>query len=576
MNELKFLEVMGKIDDDLIKEAEITSDTLSETESSVNVRAELSASGVEIYRRSGWLRFAAVASSVLLIIGLSAFGGYRLMNRKSANPDHNNNDPVTVATTAENSDNTSTENAKGSTVTTGKGQKTTVTTAAEDNTAGQYAVTSVTAKNGDKTKYTGTSAAAERRTASGGTTAKRGSAVTTARTTTTAPKTTGSVVKPPVNGRMTEDIVLQLAQNGDALTWKDFEPYEHTDIGSGQDVWKILVYKDSKSGNDYDFTLIVSGVPEKKPKITLVRGAYTGSSSQDRVDLRSGDVYNFMHPEIALSTVLGTLKECHPAFIRSIELSYPWYTYPAKLSYPELEEILRMIQELTFTKNEGSKWQSLSTNMLRITVTDNNGMVHELGTQYPYFLADGTAYSVSEEKLTALTERCVGIIKEHQPSGPIDISGVWCWHSFEDNIGSIRDISESIRLSQFPDFVFMWNGKEYYIEAYNSAGRKFATIPVQFNAYFADINGDGYPELCTTYDLGLNRDIFIEVRVWDIHNELAYTLSGGEEDNYILYEENGELFVNKEWKNSAWSILSKHGEKGRLGFENGQLVFIPV
>lgn len=572
MNELKFLEVMGSIDEELVKEAAIPSDTVSESSSDENTVSELTASGVEIYRSFGWHRFAAIASAVLIIGGLSAAGGYCYMkNRGGAHTDNNIIEPVAVATTTESSSGDTSGISDNSISVADKEDKPAVTTAVTEKNGGKTSGTASAVLDGEEPGDTGTYAAAGRRTTTAGITAKHG---TTLRQTTASPvKSTGPAVKPPADGIMTVDILLRLAENGESLTWKDFEPYRHDDIGSGQDVWRIFVYKNN-TDKDYDFTLIVSGVPEKLPNITLVRGTYTGSSSQDRVDVRRGDVYDFIYPEIGLSTVLGNLKSCHPDFIRSIELTYPWYQYPAKLSHSEIQEILPMIQELAFTKNEGSKWQTLSTNTLHITITDNQGKVHELGTQPPYFLAYGTAYSASEEKLRTLTERCVSIINEHQPSAPIDINGVWLWHGGSSEIADMRDISESIRIRQFPDLVFMWNGMGHCVEGYNSAGRKIAGIPSQFNAYFADINGDGYPELCTSYDLGLNRDIFIEVQVWDIHNEKCYRLSGGEEYDYWLYEEDGELFVNRQ--SDATDIFSLHGNKGRLAINGSGVEFVPV
>ncbi|EWM54560.1 hypothetical protein [Ruminococcus flavefaciens] len=77
MNKLKYQKVIDLIDEDIIKEAEIKTSELSDTE---NGNAA-DASGVERYRGIVWRRITAAASAVLLIAGVGTGGALMLKNR---------------------------------------------------------------------------------------------------------------------------------------------------------------------------------------------------------------------------------------------------------------------------------------------------------------------------------------------------------------------------------------------------------------------------------------------------------------------------------------------------------------
>ncbi len=59
---------------------------------------------------------------------------------------------------------------------------------------------------------------------------------------------------------ITVDDILSLSKKGEALTWSDFEKYEHTDVGSGLIVWEFMIKDDSSK-------LLISGnSSEEKPE----------------------------------------------------------------------------------------------------------------------------------------------------------------------------------------------------------------------------------------------------------------------------------------------------------------------
>ena len=78
MDKNKLFEAVNMIDDDLIKEAEITPEKLI---CSDDDNAAVTVSGVETYKRPRWSRFAAVAAVLALAVGIGAAGKIMLKNR---------------------------------------------------------------------------------------------------------------------------------------------------------------------------------------------------------------------------------------------------------------------------------------------------------------------------------------------------------------------------------------------------------------------------------------------------------------------------------------------------------------
>lgn len=77
MNKQKSFRVIDLIDEDIVREAEIKAEALTDTE---NEKA-MTVSGVEKYQKITWQRTAAIASAVLLIAGVGTGGALMLKNR---------------------------------------------------------------------------------------------------------------------------------------------------------------------------------------------------------------------------------------------------------------------------------------------------------------------------------------------------------------------------------------------------------------------------------------------------------------------------------------------------------------
>jgi hypothetical protein len=591
MNKLKLLEAMNMIDDELIKEAELPSDTvLSEAETGENANAGLTASGVEVYHRPAWQRFTAIAAAFVLIAGLTGGGAYYFKNRSRNINDNNVIESEVIAPVTNNgdiitTDNDSTESA--STVTTGtntvkhngttgtassdKNAKVTETKITEITTTGKINIASTTSAkesniNTDKTESSGAKTSK--------TTAKQNSGKGT---TTTSPKNSNvrPTVEVPSDGKMTKNELLQFVKYyGDDMTWSDFEPYQHEYVAAGQSVWRIPVYDNGVQ----KYTLLVSGDVNKKPNsIYLHRG--TEPTSQNRIDVRSSSdaVYDFLNSQNALAGEMMFLEDCLTNPEKNIAISNPSSSRKVYLGYSETKHLTDLIKNLDTVKDEGSEWQTssdMSYDIYFTTAIDLNS--YQLFTvQYPYVIVGGTGYKATDSSLRELSDYCKEIFDSRQNPREIDVDGVWCWYDSETYNGELCDKTDNITIKQFPDLRFDYLGKINKVAITRPDGSIFGNLDTQLDTYFADINGDGYPEYCSTYNWGLD-SIVIAVKVWDMHNNYwVHILASPDEYNYDLHEENGELFVYRNSDLNAWNV-PRQGEKGRLRIDGDFLVFDPV
>lgn len=87
-----------------------------------------------------------------------------------------------------------------------------------------------------------------------------------------------------VDGRkLTLDDMVMLSQEGDALTWSDFEPYQGQDVGSGLYIMRYEI-------NEL-FDVLVGGVPNETPWYIYLR---VNNEADDYIDIRTEDVSAFI------------------------------------------------------------------------------------------------------------------------------------------------------------------------------------------------------------------------------------------------------------------------------------------
>lgn len=134
-----------------------------------------------------------------------------------------------------------------------------------------------------------------------------------------------------------------------------------------------------------------------------------------------------------------------------------------------------------------------------------------------------------------------------------------------------EDFEIKIKLDVFPDTEFIW--REYDILAYADGEESVLVdgMPV-LNAFFTDLNSDGFPELCASamFGYGMCDEHII---VCDYHNGHNYCLWDRGEYDYSLFLDNNELYVKKSPNYSNLETNNEPSETGSLAIENGVLMF---
>ena len=137
MDKMKLYEAINMIDDDIIEDAAVRSDKISQTGTDVTENS-VTVSGVEVYKRSKWRRFASVAAALMLVAGLGSAGAMMLRhNRKLTGTE--NEKPATSYSGAP-----TTEQNGAAAVTTGTDEDTTEQTSSDGRTTEDTSADSVT------------------------------------------------------------------------------------------------------------------------------------------------------------------------------------------------------------------------------------------------------------------------------------------------------------------------------------------------------------------------------------------------------------------------------------------------
>ena len=149
-----------------------------------------------------------------------------------------------------------------------------------------------------------------------------------------------------------------------------------------------------------------------------------------------------------------------------------------------------------------------------------------------------------------------------------EINSVIKWFDYTENPSAMDDES-TINLPIYPDVTFSYN------QAQIIASKPFDTseltdhtilitgMPI-WNAYFADLTGDDYPEICDTYTFG-SGIIDSRIIIYDYAKGSSYELSdrGYFDFTLRLNEADGYLYVDKTKYNTDELV-----ETGRLVFKN--------
>ncbi len=305
MNKLKFLQAMSRIDEDLIKDADIP-----QTE---DITEENAVSGVEVYHGVSWQKYAALASAFLLIAGLGAAAGLLFRNNRKPAPDDDRIISELAPTTESNALAELEETTAANTTSSGKKAKqtTAVTTAAETEKATSASSTAkrteTTAPEKQTFAKTTAPAAAEKTvdTSSKPVTEKPKTQPTTAaKPAVTTAAATEAVT--PAKVKMTLGDVLELSERGYDLAWNDLRDYEYVEWDTG--VYLYKVYTDG----DISHSLLVTWTPYKgkHPENIYQTGLSVGDITDKAL---KGDQFDIRNTRILKEFLNGTSKKTKPA-----------------------------------------------------------------------------------------------------------------------------------------------------------------------------------------------------------------------------------------------------------------------
>lgn len=106
-----------------------------------------------------------------------------------------------------------------------------------------------------------------------------------------------------------------------------------------------------------------------------------------------------------------------------------------------------------------------------------------------------------------------------------------------------EDFELKLELTEFPDTVFIWRDTNIYACANGQEHMLVSGMPL-WNAFYTDLNSDGFPELCATVSMG-SGIVDEHIIVYDYHNEKEYILEDRTKYDYSLYIEDDELCVRQ-------------------------------
>ena len=152
-----------------------------------------------------------------------------------------------------------------------------------------------------------------------------------------------------------------------------------------------------------------------------------------------------------------------------------------------------------------------------------------------------------------------------------EINSVIEWFDYTENPSAMDDES-TINLPIYPNVTFSYNQTQIIAsKPFDSSELTGHTILITgmpiWNAYFTDLTGDDYPEICATYTYG-SGIIDSRIIIYDYANGASYELSDRGDHDFTLRfdEESGRLWVDKKVYNSDELVSS-----GYLVFSDGCL-----
>ena len=334
---------------------------------------------------------------------------------------------------------------------------------------------------------------------------------------------------------------------------------------------KVIKELDNEQRADYAQALVVCSV--NRPMIAACPLAFGEVGVKDRVK----SVMNYKKPAFWVIII---------AVIACVIVAVCFLTNPKQDSYTlrivvpagSQEEFVYSHEEVSTIKNSIKIWSGdglgdtevLLSPVNKTTETGYTATYLTHGMPVEFDAEKDTWFKIGVNMQNPTNEDIVVYVEVENVEVRIldEINSVIEWFDYTENPSAMDDES-TINLPIYPDVTFSYN------QAQIIASKPFDTseptdhtilitgMPI-WNAYFTDLTGDGYPEICATYTLG-SGIIDSRIIIYDYANGASYELYDRGYFDFTLrfHEADGYLYVDKRKYHTDELV-----ETGRLVFKN--------
>ena len=334
---------------------------------------------------------------------------------------------------------------------------------------------------------------------------------------------------------------------------------------------KVIKELDNEQRADYAQALVVCSV--NRPMIAACPLAFGEVGVKDRVK----SVMNYKKPAFWVIII---------AVIACVIVAVCFLTNPKQDSYTlrivvpagSQEEFVYSHEEVSTIKNSIKIWSGdglgdtevLLSPVNKTTETGYTATYLTHGMPVEFDAEKDTWFKIGVNMQNPTDEDIVVYVEVENVEVRIldEINSVIEWFDYTENPSAMDDES-TINLPIYPDVTFSYN------QAQIIASKPFDTseptdhtilitgMPI-WNAYFTDLTGDGYPEICATYTLG-SGIIDSRIIIYDYAKGASYELSDRGYFDFTLrfHEADGYLYVDKRKYHTDELV-----ETGRLVFKN--------
>lgn len=281
----------------------------------------------------------------------------------------------------------------------------------------------------------------------------------------------------------------------------------------------------------------------------------------------------FFHP-VARRDSMKWVRSLAPEEIASADLIVFPQAQDKQFRHLSKDEISHMVDLLhTGSGNYRSEHEDLAGGSIFFYISMTDGTQHSVGNIGNVYLVIDDDYFEANYDWLSKWDNEFGEGDSPIPDGYFGQSPVTKWFDYLESPETIPwDRQLETQIPQFPNVTFRYTPEQIVAtKTFSETGTEGHTILISgtpiYNAYFCDLTGDGFPELCSTYLLGFGM-IDSRVVMYDYVNGTSYELSNRGNYDFSLRwnERDGCLYVDK----TDYSTNTLIGS-GRLQFQDGIL-----